>query len=123
MLQVRYPKANMNHRNAACDSCGGFIGGARLFCLDCIIKDTELHNTVDLCTAPQCIDARITDRQDLESAHEPTHRLVKARVNVMLRNYGRAHTRACKAFEHVREICMKIAESSSHSHEATRSGE
>jgi hypothetical protein len=67
---------------------------------------------VDLCTASQCIDARITDRQDLESAHEATHRLVKTRINVLSRNYGYVHTSACKAFQNVREFCMKIAESS-----------
>jgi hypothetical protein len=113
MLPLSYPKANVDTRDAYCDSCGGRIGGARLFCLDCVVK-TETHNPVDLCTAPQCIDARITHRQDLESPHEPTHRLVKVRINVLARTYGHVHTSACEAFQYVRELCMKIAESSSH---------
>jgi hypothetical protein len=97
--------------------CDGVITGARLFCLDCVIKDILGSYTVDLCTTPQCIGARITQLEGLESPHEPTHRLVKVRTRVMLRNYGIVYTKACKAFERVREFCLKIAESSSHPHE------
>jgi hypothetical protein len=96
-----------------CDSCQGGIGGPRLFCLDCAIKSTEYYDSLDLCCAPQCVGSRVTDRENLESAHEPNHRLVKVRIPVLLRNQGRAHMRACEAFERVRVFCTKIAEISS----------
>ncbi|KAI0301375.1 hypothetical protein BC826DRAFT_989073 [Russula brevipes] len=111
------------HENAWCDSCRGRIGGARLFCLDCTNKNTEVHNSVDLCCASNCIDARVTHRKDLERAHEPNHRLVKARTTVLERNHGRAHTAACKAFERVGDFCKKIAEFSPHLHKETRPDE
>jgi len=69
---------------------------------------------VDLCCAHQCVDSRITKREDLECAHEPSHRLIKVRTPVLTRNHGRAVTAACEAFQRVRELCTKIAESSSH---------
>jgi hypothetical protein len=96
-----------------CDSCGGRIGGPRLFCLDCAIKSTETYNSVDLCSAPQCVGAHVT-RKDLELAHEPGHRLVKVRTSVQSRTYGHTHTAACNAFERVEELRRKMAESKSH---------
>jgi hypothetical protein len=66
--------------------------------------------------------ARITQLQGLDSPHEPTHRLVKVRTRVILRNYGRVYRRACEAFEHVREFCLKITGSSSHPHEGESHG-
>jgi hypothetical protein len=83
ILQALFPNVNTVRRNAECDSCHGRIGGPRLFCLDCASKSTETYNTLDLCCAPRCIDARITHRQDLEGAHEPSHRLVKVRTTVL----------------------------------------
>jgi hypothetical protein len=65
-----------DRRNAWCNRCHGRIGGARLFCLDCDHKNTETFETLDLCCAQECMNAR-TDRQDLKVAHEPSHRLVK----------------------------------------------
>jgi hypothetical protein len=65
ILQALFPNVNTVRRNAECDSCHGRIGG------------------LDLCCAPRCIDARITHRQDLEGAHEPSHRLVKVRTTVL----------------------------------------
>jgi hypothetical protein len=53
---------------------------------------------------------RITHRQDLETAHEPYHRLVKVRVTVLRRQHGRVHTAARKAFERVEGLCKKLAE-------------
>ncbi|KAF8477646.1 hypothetical protein DFH94DRAFT_671862 [Russula ochroleuca] len=110
------------HENAECDSCGGCIGGPRLFCLDCTIKTTEFYNTLDLCCTPKCVCARVT-RQDLEGAHEPSHRLVKARTNVLTRSHGRVHAAARDAFERVGETCRKIAEFSLHLEEKTGSDE
>jgi hypothetical protein len=119
MLQTPFPDANKDRRNAYCDSCGGRIGGPRLFCLDCDIKSSEFNNTLDLCSAPQCVDASVT-RDDLENAHEPYHRLVKARTSVLTRSHGRVHTAACDAFGRVRETCRKIAESTSVSDEEAK---
>ena len=117
MLKAPFPDANKDHRNAYCDSCGGTIGGPRLFCLDCDVKSSEIYNTLDLCSAPQCVGASLT-RGDLEKAHEPNHRLVKVRTSVLTRRYGRVHTAACDAFGRVQETCRKIAESTSDSDEA-----
>lgn len=103
----------------SCDSCQGLIGGPRLFCLDCVVKTTEMYDFVDLCCAPQCVGSRITHREDLESAHEPNHRLVKVRTPVLMRNHARAHTGAIEAFQRVRGYCVKIAEFSSHTHEGS----
>jgi hypothetical protein len=119
MLKLCFLIANIICRNAFCDSCRGSIGGPRLFCLDCVIKDTEDYDSVDLCCAPECIGARITHRKDLESPHEPNHRLVKARTPVLTRSHGRTYTKACEAFQRVRGFCTKIAEFSSHPLEGT----
>ena len=112
MLLALFPDAHRDH-SQWCDSCQGRIGGPRLFCLDCAIKSTEAYDNVDLCSAPQCVGARVT-RDDLEGAHELSHRLVKVRTTVLSRNHGRAHTAASEAFARVRETCRKIAEFSSH---------
>ena len=100
------------YRNAWCDSCNGCIGGARLFCLDCANKSTEVYDALDLCSTPECIAARVTNREDLVGAHEPNHKLVKVRTVVLKRQHGRVHTAARKAFEHVETACMQIAEAS-----------
>ena len=117
MLQARYSRANMD-RSYTCASCDSLINGPRLLCLDCAAKDKGLAFTVDLCTMPGCIDAHI----GIESPHEPTHRLVKFRTTVTLRNYGRVYRKACEAFGRAREFCLKIAESSSHLHETEPHG-
>src|SRR5216683_2587715 len=119
MLPFWFLVAKVERRNASCDSCDGCIGGPRLFCLDCVIKDTGGYDTVDLCCEPACIGKRITDRDDLERPHEPNHRLVKARTPVLTRSHGRTHTKACKAFKRVRGSCTKIAGFSSHPLEGT----
>lgn len=81
-----------------------------MFCLDCANKNTEAYNALDLCSAQECISARVTNRQDLEGAHEPSHKLVKVRTAVLKRQHGRAHTAAEKAFERVEPFCRKISE-------------
>ena len=115
VLQALFPNANIDRSDADCDSCDGRIGGPRLFCLDCAIKSTE---PLDLCCAPQCVAARVT-REDLEVAHEPSHRLVKLRINVLSRNHGRAYSAACDAFERVEETRRKVAELRSRPNEET----
>ena len=97
-------------RRVMCDSCGGLIGGPRLFCLDCANENTESYDSLDLCCAPKCVAARVTYRRDVVGAHEPNHRLVKVRTTVLVRSHGRVHTAACSAFERVGETCRKVAE-------------
>jgi len=50
----------------------------------------------------------------MEVAHEPNHRLVKARIPVLLRHYGRIHSIALWAFDRIRDSCVRIAESTAH---------
>jgi len=119
MLPFWFLVAKVERRNAVCESCRGCIGGPRLFCLDCVIKDTGRYDTVDLCCEPACIGKRITHRDDLERPHEPNHRLVKARTPVLTRSHGRTYTKACEAFKYVRRFCTKIAGFSSQSYEET----
>ena len=119
MLQAEFPDANKDHRNAWCDSCHGRIGGPRLFCLDCDIKSSAFYNTLDLCSAPQCVGASVT-REDLEYPHESNHRLVKVRSGLLTRSHGWVCTAACDAFGRVWETCRKIAESTSDSDEEAR---
>jgi polysaccharide pyruvyl transferase WcaK-like protein len=104
-----------DYRNAWCDSCNGCIAGARLFCLDCANKNTEVYDALDLCSRPECIASRVTNREDLEGTHEPNHKLVKVRTVVLKRQHGRVHVAARKAFEHVEKVCKQIAEASNQS--------
>lgn len=104
-----FPITKINRRDFKCDSCRGVIGGPRLFCLDCTVKSTESYNTIDLCCAPQCVGARVTHRQAFERPHEPSHRLVKARTPVVMRNHGHAYEMGCEAYQRVRGLCSKIA--------------
>jgi hypothetical protein len=50
----------------------------------------------------------------MEATHEPNHRLVKARIPVLLRHYGRIYSAALAAFERVRYSCVRIAESTAY---------
>jgi len=78
-------------------------------------------NTLDLCCEPQCVAARIQPT-DFEVAHEPYHRLVKARMPVLLRHYGRIYSAALRAFERVQHSCVRIAESTAHPQEEEKTG-
>ena len=102
--------ANAGCRNVTCDSCGGGIGDARLFCLDCMNKAKDRRNTLDLCSGCKCLAARITHRKDIEGPHEPHHRLVKARTFVLSRQFDRVVAGAQYAFVRVETSCKKIAE-------------
>jgi hypothetical protein len=104
-------------RRNNCDWCRRSISGDRLFCLDCVNKDKEQFNPLDLCCDPQCISQRITRRQDLEGAHEPSHRLVKVHFVLLRRQYGIVHADACAAFERVEKFYKDIAEYSQESQE------
>ncbi|KAI9459299.1 hypothetical protein F5148DRAFT_305133 [Russula earlei] len=92
-----------------CDNCGGFIGGTRLFCVDCITK-SDTFNTVDLCydSDSRCIEGRVDYRDDLKEPHEPSHWLVKLRTSVACQHLGSLYKSACAAIERVEELLPKI---------------
>ena len=117
--------ADIRYRNTYCDSCGGVIGGARLFCVDCVPEPTAESNVVNLCCEPQCVAAvaaLMPPLPDMEVAHKPNHRLVKARIPVLLRHYGRIHSAALEAFDRSRYACVRIAESTAHPQEEEKTG-
>src|SRR6266851_4690572 len=119
-----FPIAYEDCSNVYCDSCGGSIGGPRLFCLDCLVKDGLTFDTLDLCCAPEsrCIEARVTYRENLEGPHEPYHRLVKLRTVVLTHHFGRTYKAAAAAFERVEEFCAKIAGASQQSQDSEEKG-
>ena len=88
------------------------MGGARLFCLDCVNSEGDTFDTLDLCCAPesQCIEARVTYRQNINGPHEPYHRIAKLRAVVLTHHFGRTYQLACEAFERVEAFCARIAE-------------
>jgi len=114
--------ADISCRDVYCNTCYGTIGGARLFCIDCVPKPTVEFNTVNLCCEPQCLAALVPLLPDFEVAHEPNHRLVKARIPVLLRHYGRIYSAALGAFERIRYSCARIAESAAHPQEEEKTG-
>ena len=117
--------ADIRYRNAYCDPCGGMIGGARLFCVDCVPEPTAESNVMNLCCEPQCVAATaalMPPLPDMEVAHKPYHRLVKARIPVLLRHYGRIHSAALEAFDRSRYACLRIAESTAHPQEEEKTG-
>ena len=113
--------ADISYR-ICCNTCDGMIGGARLFCLDCVYKQMVAFHTVDFCCEPQCVAERIPQPPGLEVAHEPNHRLVKAHIPVLLRNYGRICSTAHWAFERIRYLCVRIAESTARPQEEEKTG-
>jgi hypothetical protein len=118
ILRAPFRDPDTDRSYVSCDSCDGPIGGPRLSCLDCSLKSTT-SNSLDLCCAPQCVGARIAYRQDLESAHEPSHGLVKFRTTMLRRSKDRVQTAACGAFERVEGTRRKIAKLTSHPDEET----
>ncbi|KAI0265430.1 hypothetical protein BC834DRAFT_879420 [Gloeopeniophorella convolvens] len=96
------------HEGISCDSCEGHIGGARIFCLDCVIKNTKTFDSLDLCDSPRCVTARLTHRTDIEGPHEPTHHVVKSYTSVLDRQHGRVHTAAVEALKRVGAFCAKL---------------
>ena len=87
----------------------------RVFCVDCVSKDGETFDTLDLCCASEsrCIDARITHRENLAGPHEPHHRLVKLRTMLLTQHFGRTYKAACGGYERVAGFCAKVAEAES----------
>ena len=104
--------AYKDYRRTGCDSCRGYIGGPRLFCLDCIDKSNTFA-TLDLCCTPEsrCIDAYVSSREEL-LPHEPSHKLVKLRIAVPTHHLGRAYKLAHAAFGRVETFLVKVMEAS-----------
>ncbi|KAF7292837.1 VPS13 domain-containing protein [Mycena indigotica] len=96
-MQIR---AMTNH-GTHCDNCGGIIGGARLSCLVCQMKDT--WNTVDFDDSPSCIAARV-NRDDMQKPHLPHHDLIKLRRVLHARDFGKSFRNAKAALETARGI-------------------
>ncbi|KAI9448651.1 hypothetical protein F5148DRAFT_1153428 [Russula earlei] len=107
-----------------CDYCGGFIGGTRLFCVDCITK-SDTFNTVDFCydSDSRCIEERIDYRDDLKEPHEPSHWLVKLRTSVAFQHLGGLYKSARAAIERVEELLPKIVAAAQQSAEQKETGE
>src|ERR1700747_2147775 len=107
--------ADKHYRDIVCDSCDGYIGGPRLFCLDCI-DESNTFATLDLCCTPEsrCIDAYVSSRKEL-LPHEPFHKLVKIRTVVPTLHLGRAYQLAHAAFDRVQVFLPKIVEASQQS--------
>ncbi|KAJ6511394.1 hypothetical protein C8R47DRAFT_732752 [Mycena vitilis] len=97
-LATQQIRATTEH-NCFCDNCGGNIGGARISCLVCQMKDT--FNTVDFCSAPECVAARVM-RDDMQKAHLPHHDLMKLRRVVHMRQFGKTYRNAKAALKHAR---------------------
>lgn len=93
---------------------GSSIGRTRLFCLDCVHKMTGVFNSLDIFCVLQCIVPSITRHEDLKSAHEPNHKLVKARIPVLLRQHGCIDIVACKGLKRIGSPSARILESSAH---------
>ncbi|KAJ6588495.1 hypothetical protein B0H19DRAFT_978427 [Mycena capillaripes] len=79
-----------------CDNCRGNIGGARISCLVCQMKDT--FNTVDFCSTPGCISNRVV-RDDMQKAHQPHHDLMKVRRVLHKRQFGKTYREAKEALK------------------------
>ena len=75
-------------------------------CLECESKDTENWDSIDLCENAACVAARVTteQREDLTSPHEPTHRMMKLRSAMHLRQTGRVDKAAREALKKAERI-------------------
>ncbi|KAJ7291115.1 hypothetical protein C8J57DRAFT_1458070 [Mycena rebaudengoi] len=91
-------QATTDH-DARCDSCKGPIGGARISCLVCQMKDT--FNTVDFCEAPGCLTQRVM-RDDMQKAHLPHHDVMKVRRVMHIRQFGKMYRDAKEALKYAR---------------------
>ncbi|KAJ6536683.1 hypothetical protein DFH09DRAFT_1324429 [Mycena vulgaris] len=85
-----------------CDACDGPIGGARISCLHCQMKDT--FNTIDFCESPGCMLQPVTG-DDLERPHVPaSHDLFKVRRVVHVRQFGKTYRDAKEALRKARSF-------------------
>ncbi|KAJ7248435.1 hypothetical protein C8J57DRAFT_1358239 [Mycena rebaudengoi] len=85
-----------------CDACEGPIGGARISCLHCQMKDT--FNTIDFCESPGCMLQPVTG-DDLERPHVPaSHDLFKVRRVLHVRQFGKTYRDAKEALRKARSL-------------------
>ncbi|CAK5278372.1 unnamed protein product [Mycena citricolor] len=98
---------NLLAHDCRCDACDGDIGGARVSCLECQMKDT--WNTVDFHESPECMDERVT-RDDMERPHLPQHDLVKTRRVVHMRQFGKTFREAKAAVTKARSLLSDESE-------------
>ncbi|KAJ7181616.1 hypothetical protein C8R43DRAFT_969666 [Mycena crocata] len=85
-----------------CDACDGPIGGARISCLHCQMKDT--FNSIDFCESPGCMLQPVTG-DDLEREHVPAaHDLFKVRHVVHVRQWGKSYRDAKEALRKARSL-------------------
>ncbi|KAJ7326377.1 hypothetical protein DFH08DRAFT_941029 [Mycena albidolilacea] len=112
-------RATTDH-NAYCDNCRGRIGGARISCLVCQMKDT--FNTVDFCSTPGCLTQRVM-RDDMQKAHLPHHDLMKVRRVVHTRQFGKTYRDAKEALKHAQTLFKPAQSGVSTEPEANRGGE
>ncbi|KAJ6481736.1 hypothetical protein C8R45DRAFT_1002875 [Mycena sanguinolenta] len=99
-------RATTQHFEITCDNCDGNIGGARITCLICQMKDTI--NSVDFCSTQGCIDNRVV-RDDLQKAHLPHHDLLKVRRVVHTRQFGKIYRDAKEAIKQARTFFKPAA--------------
>ncbi|KAI0265359.1 hypothetical protein BC834DRAFT_879063 [Gloeopeniophorella convolvens] len=118
-VRRRLEASTYEHPNN-CDSCQTIIHGTRFFCIDCVHKDTEPFDPLDLCDKSRCLAARLTGRQDIEGAHEPKHHLVKARTVVHTLQYGRVYAGAKEALKRLDPLFAKLVQLSQRQHEEAR---
>ncbi|KAJ7846349.1 hypothetical protein B0H14DRAFT_934544 [Mycena olivaceomarginata] len=112
-------RATTDH-NVNCDNCRGRIGGARISCLVCQMKDT--FNTVDFCSTPDCLTQRVM-RDDMQKAHLPHHDLMKVRRVVHTRQFGKTYRDAKEALKYARTLFKPAQSGVSTEPEANRGGE
>ncbi|KAJ7461994.1 hypothetical protein FB451DRAFT_1267439 [Mycena latifolia] len=94
-----------------CDACEGPIGGARISCLTCQMKDT--FNTIDFCESPGCMLQPVTG-DDLERPHVPaSHDLFKVRRVVHVRQFGKTYRDAKEALRKARSFFEEETEDGS----------
>ncbi|GBE88944.1 hypothetical protein SCP_1403520 [Sparassis crispa] len=87
------------HFGAACDNCGGVIGGTRTICIDC--RTDRADRTVDICQDERCLSAEVK-RSDLASPHLPSHAVYKVRRTVHDREFGPLDKEARVALQNAR---------------------
>ncbi|KAI0042039.1 hypothetical protein FA95DRAFT_1500564 [Auriscalpium vulgare] len=99
------------HQDAWCDVCNGLIGGARLVCLDCDVKQENAFNSLDLCDAETCVNSIVTveRRDDLLAPHLPTHHVYKVRTTILRRQLGKLDRKARTGLNEVEPLCILLA--------------
>ncbi|KAF8208355.1 hypothetical protein K438DRAFT_1813864 [Mycena galopus ATCC 62051] len=113
-------RATTMHADLWCDNCEGQIGGARITCLICQMKDT--FNTVDFCSTPGCIDNRVTS-DELQKPHLPHHDLMKVRRVVHRRFFGQTYRDAKEALKQARAFFTSPSDATAEEEEESSDSE